>query len=373
MERFLVLGGGLEQLPLIRRLESLGFSITVLDGDFRCPAASLGHQFFHCDISNPKLVSKCTSRLEFDAIVTIASQAALSSLARLSRERKLPAMNVQDMAVASDKALTKELLVAQGLDCGDFYVVRSGHLPEIPSESWPLVVKPADSSGNRGVQHVSTEGDLLSALEVARSFSATDTVLVEPWHPGPQFDVQLIAGSGRLEATSVIEENYLPQSGVPTFYTCPPVASVDERGLRDFAVKVARALRFNHGAAHCEVRIGADGKFKLIEFDPRMGGESWWEIVELATGYDYLFNYIAVSRGLPFLFPPKRYQRQVSLEYAYNHAQLPSLAPSDLVHRERSFVGGEFPPSRVTDATSLRLSSRVGQGGSGRRTGAASK
>ncbi|HEY3346849.1 MAG TPA: D-alanine--D-alanine ligase [Nitrospirota bacterium] len=197
-------------------------------------------------------------------------------------------------AIAMDKAVTKELLMQNGIPTADFVRLT----PDIFDASklvntlgWPVVVKPASLGSTIGMSFVYEEKDLLPAVELA--FRHDDTVLLERFIKGREVTVGIVGGT----ALPVVE--IIPQGGVydyeakyqstTTRYVCP--AELTERTtkvIQDLAVDVFEALR-GEGASRVDFRLDEDGKPWVLEMNtiPGMTGTSLLPKAAKAAGMGF--------------------------------------------------------------------------------------
>ncbi len=149
----------------------------------------------------------------------------------------------------------------------------------------PLVVKPPDRQGQRGLSVVHEREELDDAIERAAAESRSGACLVEELVEGPELTVNGFSVGGRFQALTVTDRLVAapPAFGVALAHAWP--AERDAAAAADAAEAAAAALGIDEGPSYTQVRLSADGP-KVIEVAARLGGGHDAELCELALGVD---------------------------------------------------------------------------------------
>ena len=214
MKTLWLVGGGLEAVPAVKRAKELGLHVAVSDYNPRAPALVLADD--RIPVSTYDVEATVAAALAYsrevrtiDGVTCVATDVPLT-VAAVAQALNLPGIPLEAARLASDKLAMKERLVASGLAVPWFHPVESAaHLASLVRErGCPLVVKPVDSRGARGVLRLVAGIDLNWAYGVAQSQSPTGRVMVEEFSEGPQISTEAVLLSGRGYTLGLSDRNY---------------------------------------------------------------------------------------------------------------------------------------------------------------------
>jgi biotin carboxylase len=165
---------------------------------------------------------------------------------------------------------------------------------------FPLIVKPVDRSGSRGVTKVRFENELPEAIHYAITESFGKKAIIEEYIEGEEVSVETISWEGNHTILAITDK---VTTGAPHFVE---LAHHQPSGLpkeiqdkiKTETIKCLNALDINFGAGHSEFKITSNGDVYIIEVGARMGGDFIGShLVELSTGYDFLEGVIHIALG----------------------------------------------------------------------------
>jgi biotin carboxylase len=175
------------------------------------------------------------------------------------------------------------------------------------SVGYPCVVKPADQSGSTDVAICFDDADARHRAELIRATPVnyrgqrkSPVMLFEEYLPGPEVSVETVTFRSRTTVIGVTDKQlsslpYFVELG-HAFPSALPAGQVAQ--CAHVAVDALAAVGYDHGTAHVEVRLGADGP-RLIEINPRPAGDRIPDLVELATGISLVREVLRMSLGQP--------------------------------------------------------------------------
>ena len=156
---------------------------------------------------------------------------------------------------------------------------------------YPIIVKPTDRSGSRGICKLQDRKGLREAVEHAQEESFENQVLVEEYVTGTEYSVEYISYQGEHHFLAMTLKR---TTGAPYFIETGHLepAPVDEKILNNVKKVITHALNtleIRNGASHSEIKISSDGTIKIIEIGARMGGDCIGsDLVYYSTGYDFV-------------------------------------------------------------------------------------
>ena len=305
----LLLGASSESLHAIIRARELGFRTLVLDRNPRAPGAAAADAFLPLSIYDEREVVNGLRTWkanggEADGVICVGADAP-RTVAAIGELFGLPAVSMETARLATDKLAMKERLRAAGIPVPWFAPLRDARdLRDVMAErTGPLVIKPVDSRGARGVLRLSpgSDPDRLFAMALAESPSAR--VMVEAFLSGPQISTEGLMIQGRGAIPGFSDRNYeflerfspyIIENGgdLPSFL---PEAA--QRELRDLTAAAALALGLEHGPVKGDM-LWHKGKAYVIEIAARhSGGYFITHLTPWNTGVDLLGASIRMSMG----------------------------------------------------------------------------
>ena len=287
MKRFLVLGIGPAQVDLLRALrghfESHALSHTA-DG----PGRSLADHFARIDITDRQAVSDYASRQAVDFVYSIGSDVAMPTACRVSERLGLPRF------VASEAADWCQNKVAMRQRLRDLpgslpfqRVTRADDTVRLP---FPLMMKPADSQGQRGVIRVESEPDYRAAFDSTLRHSRSGQVILERLIEGVEVSAHAWIRRGELVWSLISDRVSWPgvPGGVIHKHTLPTSLGADARAkVRDLVAAVTKRLEIWEGPAYFQIKVEGGIPY-LIEVAPRLDGCHLWRLIRAAGGPDLL-------------------------------------------------------------------------------------
>ena len=326
----LVIGAGEFQVPLIRKCHDLGFCVHAAAWRDGAVGARFADHFFPVSITEKEKLLALCEQVKPRAVLSVASDLAEITANYLQHAMGLPGNPAETSYLASDKAKMREAWEKAGLPVPGFREIRLDDTAANPEESsetgkisgegpdqqklhilekipkdlkFPVIIKPADRSGSRGICRIDDPEDrnaLVAAVRAAIGHSFSGRAIVEEYFSGPEYSCECISQGG-VHRMLAVTRKYT--TGAPHYIE---VAHVQPSGLppeklsevRDTVFAALDALYVKNGASHTEFRIGGDGCIRLIEAGARMGGdEIGTRLVPLTTGYDYLGMVIDTALG----------------------------------------------------------------------------
>lgn len=287
----LVLGANAGQADLIRYLTAHNWIVTACAHREGGAGAKLADQFKLQDITDVAGVALLAKEIGADLIYSVSSDLAVPAVVGASSALGLPHYFDQDLvALLDDKAALRSKLNASDLSVVPY--VRARSIEECNGWStYPCMVKPADSQGQRGVAKVLAAEDLEAALVNAIALSPTGTAIVEAWLEGVEISYNVLVADGRVIVNEVSERlvhgDHLV--GVPRGHLIPPVAvdaAVCAQGA-ELVEAVTALLGIRDGTLYFQMKATPDGP-RIIEIAPRLDGCHIWRLMKLARDVDFL-------------------------------------------------------------------------------------
>ena len=368
----LIVSGGAEAVPGIRLAKRMGLHVVVSDGSADAPGLAEADDriivsTYDVDATVAAARNYSLTIRPLDGVMSVAADVPVT-VASVAEVLGLPGIPVEAARLAADKIAMKERFTERGIATPWFAAVRDpDDLRAVVAEhGLPLVIKPVDSRGARGVLRLGVGVDLDWAYAHAQEWSPTGRVMVEEYLPGPQVSTESLLLNGVGHTPGFCDRNYeyldrfapwIIENGGEQ----PSVLSAGDReALAALAERAGSALGISTGIVKGDLVLTPDGP-KVIEVAARLSG-GWFctDQIPLATGVDLVGAAIRVALGDPVsredLTPA--FNRGVAIRYFFPRAgRVTAITGTDRlrdvpwVHRMGFMVGAGDIVAAPTDHT----------------------
>ena len=287
-QRLLVLGAGRHQKALIARAEARGLRVVASDYYADAPGKALASYPVQLDATaiaeNVTLARKYAVR----GVITSGSDLALVAMAEVAAALGLPCyLTPQAARTATDKTLMARAFAAHGVPHAPWRALRSAD--EAPPFPLPVVVKPADSQGQRGVSKVSEKMLWPHAIQAALSASRTRTAIVEPFLDGFEVTASAWAKPGGVRIQMITDRvtyNPLPAIGICFQHVYPSLRAAGARAQVGAVLdSIASAYGLRDGPLYVQMLVHG-GRVSVVEAACRVGGGHEASLCPIATGVE---------------------------------------------------------------------------------------
>lgn len=323
----MILGASLLQLPAIEKAKEMGLDVIAVDMSpeavgFGVPGV-IKEVISTIDI--PAIV-EAAKKHQIDGIMTLATDMPMRSVAAVAEEMGLVGIDADTALKATNKAEMRKALQAGGVPIPKFYKVANEeeYMEAVKNFTVPFIVKPADSSGSRGiyeVQDIQDQKKIKEAYEYCRPFSRVDDVVVEEYMSGPEVSVETLSISGECYVIQITDKL---TTGAPHYvemgHSQPTRQSreVEER-IKEVAKAANRAIGIKNGPSHTEIIVTSEGP-KIVELGARLGGDCiTTHLVPLSTGVNMVECCIKIALGEKPDIEPK-WNNGAAIRYFQQHA-----------------------------------------------------
>ncbi|KQL33386.1 acetyl-CoA carboxylase biotin carboxylase subunit family protein [Psychrobacillus sp. FJAT-21963] len=305
MKKIMFLGGSIQQLPAIQYAKKQGY-YTVLCDYLQDNPGQFYSDEFHCVSTTDKdAILKISMQESIEGIVAYASDPAAATAAFVSNKLNLPSNSYESVLVLSKKDLFRNFLINNGFNCPkakSFNTVDEAK-KSLSDFQFPLIVKPTDSSGSKGVSRIDINDELDYAFDFAISNSINKTVIIEEFIE--MVHEYMIGGdifviNGKIEFFGLLNchRNNEINPLVPIGKSHPLLIEEEKLDLvRKELQKVISLLEIKVGALNIEVMFSKDGKLYIIEMGPRNGGNMIPQLLEIITGVNLVKATVEAALG----------------------------------------------------------------------------
>lgn len=310
-QKKLMLLGGLRYLvPVIEEAHRMGVYVITADYLPNNYAHKYSDEYCNVSIVDKEVVLAKARELQIDGILSHAVDPGVTTAAYVAEQMGLPFQcSYKAACILQDKSLFRQFLMENGFNCphAKGYTSAVDAISDIDFFTWPVIVKPVDSAGSKGVTKVENKGDLLSAIDVALSCSISKRFIIEDFldKVGAQSSADIFTIDGKLVYPAYSDQLFDLEAANP--YT-PSIeiwpSSMEQRYQDDLTSQLQRLidlLDMKTGIYNVESRVCSNGKAYIMEVSPRGGGNRIAELQEMATGQSLIRAEICKALGLPML------------------------------------------------------------------------
>lgn len=296
-KKLMLLGGAAHIVPVIEAAHKHGIYVITVDYLPDNTAHKYSDEYVNVSIIDKEAVLKAAQEREIDGIVSFGIDPGVESAAYVQEKMHLPALGPYHSAhILQNKDLFRAFMTKHGFNVpkSKGFASKEEALSDMSWYEYPMIVKPADGSGSKGVTRVDNEAELVKALDVAFGRSRCGNVIVEAFieKDGCSSDCDGFSVDGELKAIYYSsqyfdEKAYNPYT--PAAY-CWPSTFTEEQAiyLTSEIQRMLRLLNMGTTVYNIEARIGKDGKPYIMEVTPRGGGNRLSEMVRFMTGVDFI-------------------------------------------------------------------------------------
>lgn len=303
MKKVMVLGASYLQTFIIRKIKEMGHYCIALDAKADSEGFQLADKFFVCSTTDLEGVLEIARNENIDGIMTYASDVAAPTVAYVAQELKLPTNPYVSVDILTDKAKTRAFMSEHG-----FHVPQSVEVVscEAASEAaarigFPVIIKPTDASGSKGVSRVDSAEGVKDAFEYAKAFSRTKQVIVETFieRVGYQIDADCFMYNGELVYFNPMDQHQdkiAPYS--PIGISAPSVqdAQKTEQAFREVE-RFLKLLNMQFGQYNVEYIFDKNNQLYILEIGPRSGGNLIPDVIRQGTGLDLSYYNVLAHLG----------------------------------------------------------------------------
>lgn len=351
-ESCLVLGGGTGQLSLIRRLKEKGIHVVLQDRNAKCPARFMADEFVTADTCNSEAAIESARRFKVDSVLTSGTDQPVLAAARAAEERGCPTLISSETALAvTDKEIMKSALVRAGLNTPKYRFAGPGDgAVVLKGLKAPIVVKPVDSQGQRGVVRLESSRDFLRYRDASLKWSRRGRLIIEEYHPNREITVSGWVYRGETSIWAVtdrVTRDFPPHIGLCMAHRYPSAYAASHRSeIRNLTRKCVRALGIENGPLYFQFLIIASG-ILINETAARLGGA--YEDISLPPVCGTDLNEILIGGAM------KGYADPEKTEYGFPVGAASFAVPLMFCRQGRiAFTAEEKPVLSFPGVTSFR-------------------
>lgn len=297
-KKLLILGSNNLTCEIVEVAKSMGLYTIVLDWNpiERAPAKRISDEHVELSLSDIDSVVEYIKNNQIDGVMTGFTDSYLEYYAEICNKSNLPCYATKELFhIFSNKHIYKKYLVKYGVPCIEEYDIK-----DLTNIRFPVLVKPSDNSGGRGISVCNNQEELILGHEKAMSFSPSKNVLIEQYVKGREVTVFYFFDEGKIVLTG-IGNRYIGvfQDGViglPCGYAFPADISANYSSVVFPNVcDMLNSLGVKNGMMFMQCLIGDDNVCRVYDIGFRLTGSLEYILMEKTIGINPLKEMIRFS------------------------------------------------------------------------------
>lgn len=352
-QKKLMLLGGLRYLkPVIDAAHQQGYYVITADYLPNNIAHKWSDEYCNVSIIDKEAVLREAQRLQIDGIMSFACDPGVIAASYVQNTMGLPSFGpFESVEILQNKDKFRAFLAEHNFNvpkAKGFSSVEEA-LSEPDWYEYPVIVKPTDAAGSKGVARVDKPEELKPALEYAMEHSISSHIIVEEFieKQGCSSDTDSMSVDGRLVFVSFCAQRFDAEATnpyTPAAYSWPSTFTKEqEEFLTSEIQRLITLLGLKTVVYNIEVRVNPAGKPYIMELTPRGGGNRLCEMLRYATGVDMITAITRTMVGDPILEPIKQkpyngHWAEIILhadkEGIYDHLEICKELPAEIIEKD---------------------------------------
>lgn len=356
MKKIAIIGANDFQRQLILKAKEMGLETHVFAWKEGAVGKADADYFYPISIiEKERILDKCR-KIGIDGICSIASDLAVLTVDYVAERMCLNANSVKCSEIATNKFAMRNAFKKNGDPVPKFIEVSEKGNFDISDFRFPLIIKPTDRSGSRGVTKILFKEELSDAIKTACTESFEHKAMVEEFVAGEEYSVECISFHGRHTCLAVTQKT---TTGAPHFietgHNEPAELSENlKEKIQSVVYHALDGLEITDGASHSEIKIDDNENIKIIEIGSRMGGDCIGsDLVRISTGYDFTKMVIDVALGMEPEFKKVCVPRKAAVRFIFAEEDIVECEKmlNNGWELERKFIEHEFDGHKITDSS----------------------
>ncbi|WP_421918784.1 ATP-grasp domain-containing protein [Marinifilum sp.] len=304
-KKILILGGTSFQVPCIKYAKAMNYHVVTCDDSPINPGHEYSDDFYKVNITDLKAMLKLARKLEIDGVLAYASNLAAPTAAFIAEKMGLPGNPYQSVKTLSEKDLYRRFLRIQAFNTPRYgaYSSLKDYANSSEEFQYPVLIKPVDSCGSKGISAVNDFWEMDQAITYAMKFSHCKRFIVEEFieKKYPQLDGDIFVYDGKIIAYYLGDQgNDLEvNSFVPSSINYPSLLSADiHERIQSELQRAIDLLKIKFGGLNIEVIVDKHDDVYLIEMAARNGINCIPDIIKSASNVDMIKMSVDACMGI---------------------------------------------------------------------------
>lgn len=361
-EKIVIIGANDFQNQLILKAKSLGYETHVFAWKDGAIGEKTADYFYPISIVEKEQILEKCKEINPIGVCSIASDLATITVNYVAENLGLSCNPTSITNQCTNKYEMRKKMKENNVKTPSFIkVTNDSSTWKTENMKFPVIVKPTDRSGSRGITKLENIQGLEKAVQYATKDSFEKMAIIEEYIEGNEYSCECISYNGK-HYFLVFTKKYT--TGAPHFIEtghCEPSDIKEEyqEEIKQNIFKALTALGIQNGATHTEFKVNENGEFGIIEIGARMGGDCIGsDLVQISTGYDYIKMVIDVATGKEPDFTKNTVPKKAVIKFIFTEKDLEEMEKFKKENPEKVYRISEMELENLGKTTDS--SSRIG-------------
>lgn len=275
-KKVMIIGAGAGQVPIIECCKKHGLETLVVSPVGAYPGIDKADIHIEEDIYNVERLIEIGRKEKISYVISDQSDYAVPIVAKIAEKLSLSGNSSYVSETYTFKSKFRQFCKDNDIPSPNAYIIKKGQkISELPVINYPVLVKPSDSQGSRGISKIDNSSQLEKSLDLAFSFSKKGYAVIEDFFEGKEIVCEGFVINGIYYNVAFGDREYfnIPEKFIPSKTIFPSTIPYEiKKKIIENEKKIATLLKPNFGIVHSEYIVNGKGDFVVIESALRGGG-----------------------------------------------------------------------------------------------------
>lgn len=324
IKKAFVLAGGKDQIELIKGIKKRfpDAEVILIDMNPNVMAKEFADRMLVISTMDFEKVLEAAKQEKIDLILSACGDQPMRTMAYVSEQLGLPCyISYQQSLDLTNKVLMKQKMMAGGIPTSRFHRFRIDSDISADGLCFPLVIKPADNNGSKGIIKVYTKGDFDKAICEAKKYTLCGDLLVEEFKEGQEYSIEAFLKQGAPHIIFASKNNKIKNRN--TFTICQneyvgDLSAELEMKFKEIVAQIGKVFQIDNVPLLIQL-IVKDNEVNVIEFSARTGGGSKLFFIREMVGVDVIDNLLDITFGQAPAIDVHPSKEKAVINYVYTY------------------------------------------------------
>lgn len=323
IKKAIVLAGGNDQIELIKGLRNRfpGVEILLIDMNPNVIAKNYADRMLVISTMDFEAVLEASKSENIDLIISACGDNVLRTMAFVSGKLNLPCyLTFEQSQSLTNKVLMKDMMISGGIPTSNYRRFDLSHEINIDRLRFPLVIKPADNNGSKGIIKTYNVSDFDAAISEAKKFTIGGDLIVEEFKQGEEYSIEAFIKGDGTPIIVFASKNIKVKNRNTFTICCNRYVNNLLPAIEGKLIEIIRSISRTFGITNVPLLIQCivnDEDVNVIEFSARTGGGSKLFFIREMSNIDVIDNLIDITIGITPDVNPRPSNEEALINYIY--------------------------------------------------------
>ncbi|MCM1139265.1 MAG: ATP-grasp domain-containing protein [Muribaculum sp.] len=324
IRKVIVLAGGNDQIELIRGLRNRFPNVEVLlvDMNPNVVAKDYADKMLVISTMDFDAVLAASKAENIDLIISACGDNVLRTMAFVSEKLNLPCyLTFEQSLNLTNKVMMKDKMIAGGIPTSKYRKFDISHDIDISGLKFPLVIKPSDNNGSKGIIKTYNTNDFEAAIAEAKKFTISGDLIVEEFKQGEEYSIEAFIQKDGTPTIVFASKNIKIKNRNTFTICCNRYVNNLQPEIKEKLIDIIKSISRTFGIANVPLLLQCivnQNEVNVIEFSARTGGGSKLFFIREMSNIDIIDNLIDITVGCTPIIEPKHSKNEAIINYIYS-------------------------------------------------------